>query len=53
MSRYSIHQEILNRNQTNCVPCGKEPVMKSSDAIVKFRRLKSAGTVRKNKNVRM
>ena len=50
--RFFIYDEVLQRNKINCPACGETPLMGSSDAIVKLRRLQSAGEIRKSNNKR-
>jgi hypothetical protein len=50
--RHNIDDQVLERNKIDCPSCGKEPFVKSSDAIVKLRRLSSAGKVRNPENER-
>ncbi|KAK4017586.1 hypothetical protein OUZ56_033200 [Daphnia magna] len=50
--RHYIDQEVLKRDKTHCPSCGKEPLVRSSDAIVKLRRLSSAGKVHNPENER-
>ncbi|KAI9549854.1 hypothetical protein GHT06_007315 [Daphnia sinensis] len=50
--RHYIDQEVLKRDKTHCPSCGKEPLVRSSDVIVKLRRLSSAGKVHNPENER-
>jgi predicted RNA-binding Zn-ribbon protein involved in translation (DUF1610 family) len=50
--RHYIDQEVLKRDKTHCPSCGKEHLVRSSDAIVKLRRLSSAGKVHNPENER-
>jgi hypothetical protein len=52
LCRLNIKLEIQNVSTTFCPPCGKHPVMGSSDGNMKLKRYKSAGAVRKSKNER-
>lgn len=49
---HTIDVKIKMQDKMYCPPCGKRPIMGSSDGIVKLMRLKSAGAVRKSKNER-
>ncbi|EFX73497.1 hypothetical protein DAPPUDRAFT_253071 [Daphnia pulex] len=51
--RHYIDQEVLKRDKTHCPSCGTKPLIRSSDAIIKLRRLASAGRVRKPQNERV
>ncbi|XP_046642618.1 uncharacterized protein LOC124327667 [Daphnia pulicaria] len=50
--RHNIDDQVLQRNKIDCPSCGKEPLVRSSDAIVKLRRLSSAGKVHNPENER-
>nr|CAH0101024.1 unnamed protein product [Daphnia galeata] len=43
---------LTTKNKIDCPSCGKEPLVRSSDAILKLRRLESAGKVRYPENER-
>ncbi|KAK4030779.1 hypothetical protein OUZ56_024118 [Daphnia magna] len=51
--RHYIDQEVFKRNKIDCPSCGTKPLMRSSDAIIKLRRLASAGKARKQENERV
>ncbi len=51
--RHYIDQEVLKKDKTHCPSCGTKPLIRSSDAIIKLRRLASAGRVRKPQNERV
>ena len=50
--QHTIDVQIKLQGNIYCPPCGNRPIMGSSDGILKLRRLKSAGAVRKGKNER-
>ncbi|KAK4028639.1 hypothetical protein OUZ56_021643 [Daphnia magna] len=51
--RHYIDQEVFKRNKIDCPSCGTKPLVRSSDAIIKLRRLASAGKARKPENERV
>ena len=50
--QHTIDVQIKLQKKNVLPPCGNRPIMGSSDGILKFMRLKSAGAVRKGKNER-
>jgi hypothetical protein len=49
--RHYIDQQVFKRNKIDCPSCGTKPLVRSSDAILKLRRLASAGKARKSQKV--
>ena len=49
--RHYIDQQFFKRNKIDCPSCGTKPLVRSSDAILKLRRLASAGKARKSQKV--